>query len=196
MLALAVILIGSALLLLCIGWWYRRVSSKLGPIGEEALGWWDALPPDQCRQKLLQAAEAHPENGLVWYLLGMSHLAAGDVSRAVRAFQVSYHRQPAFETAALLVFAGQDLPSNDVDQLLPRVVETWQEMRRPRLERDPRERRLLDRLRLDQGAPPDVSSRLARTLWRLPLPQLREQLVRTLSDPRPQAWSAPLFEGS
>jgi len=182
------------LALLCIAWWWHgRAGAKLYGVSRQALDWWRQLPPDQCGHLLREAAADHPDCGVVWYLLGMSLLARGDVQEAVRAFQVCYHRQPALETAALLVFAGQKLGRGGMDRLLYCLVQTWREMGCPPLERHPRQRRLLDELSAADSLPPDNASPLARTLWRLPLPQLRQQLTQTLSAPEPAAWSATLF---
>lgn len=180
--------------LLCIAWWrHGRAGAKLDEVSRQALDWWRQLPPDRCGHLLREAAADHPDCGVVWYLLGMSLLARGDVQEAVRAFQVCYHRQPALATAALLVFAGQKLDRGGMDRLLHCLVQTWQEMGCPPLERHPRQRRLLDELSGDDSSPPANASPLARTLWRLSLPQLRQQLAKALSAPEPAAWSATLF---
>jgi hypothetical protein len=180
--------------LLWVAWWWRgRAGAKLDVVSRQALDWWRQLPPDRCGHLLREAAADHPDCGVIWYLLGMSLLARGDVREAVRAFQVCYHRQPALATAALLVFAGQKLDRGGMDRLLHCLVQTWPEMGCPPLERHPRQRRLLDELSAADSSAPANASPLARTLWRLPLPQLRQQLAEELSAQEPAEWSATLF---
>lgn len=94
----------------------------------------------------------------------------------------AHHAEPAFESAALLVFAGLNWVSRPRAALLPVLLDTWEEFRRPEFDRRPKERRLLDAFAtpLDQlnGLSP-----LARRLWRLPIRSLRAQIRAAVLSP-------------
>ena len=88
---------------------------------------------------------------------------------------VAHHALPQLESAALLVFAGLNWVAQRGSSLLPVLLATWEEFRRPEFDRQ-REERLL----LDAFAQPDPGltqvSPLARRLWRLPVQTLRAQI--------------------
>ena len=92
-------------------WWLRRRRQRLGddPVTRDALDCWRHLSGRQRTVRLQAISGANPDAGVVWYLLGLSLLAEGRRAPGIRALQVSYHREPAFETAALLVFAFEKL---------------------------------------------------------------------------------------
>lgn len=184
-------LIGSLALLLAGAACCRRRAARIDPAGLQALHQWHPLPPDQRLSVFNQAAHHHPDSGAIWYLFGLAALAQNDLPQAIRAFQVCYHREPAFQTAALLVFACQKLLPTHMDRLLPCLIETWHEMNRPRLQRHPRERRLLTEL--GAGPPPPNASPFAQSLWQMPLPQLHQQLHAVLTAQAAPPWALPLI---
>jgi hypothetical protein len=92
---------------------------------------------------------------------------------------IAHHAQPDFESAALLVFAGLNWIGRRGAPLLPVLLDTWEEFRRPQFDRYPQERMLLDAF-----AEPAVGlervSPLAQRLWRLPIAALRSQIHEAL----------------
>ena len=179
--------------LACVAWWLRRTRRRLGddPVTRDALNCWQRLSGAQRTSRLKAISKANLDAGVVWYLLGLSLLAEGRRAAGIRALQVSYHRQPAFETAALLVFALQMLGDADVEGLLECLVETWQESGRPMLAAHRLERDVLDCLGADCAVPSRASA-LGAALWRLPLPELRRQVASVLNSPSPPPWARPL----
>lgn len=88
---------------------------------------------------------------------------------------IAHHAEPQLESAALLVFAGLNWIGRRGQMLLPVLLETWDEFRRPEFDRRPRERALLDAWTEAAPAGRELSP-LARRLWRLPIHTLRAQL--------------------
>ncbi len=177
----------------CVAWWLRRTRQRIGddPVIRDALDCWQRLSGPQRTSRLHAISEANPDAGVVWYLLGLSLLAEGQRARGIQALQVSYHREPAFETAALLVFALQKLGDADMAGLLECLIETWQESGRPAPAGHRLERFVLDRLGADCVTPPHASA-LGAALCRLPLPELRRQVTSVLTSPVPPKWAGPL----
>ena len=109
------------------------------------------------------------------YLLACQCFDRGRSALAVRHMMVAHHAEPRLQSAALLVFAGLNWISQRGATLLPVLLATWEEFRRPQFDRYGVERRLLDAFAdpdpgLAQVAP------LARRLWRLPIQTLRAQV--------------------
>lgn len=88
---------------------------------------------------------------------------------------IAHHAEPDFESAALLAFAGLSWVARPHSPILPVLLATWDEFRRPEFDRTARERTLLDGFAVP-SPPFDASMVLARRLWRLPIRTLREQL--------------------
>ena len=109
------------------------------------------------------------------YLLACHCFDRGRSAAAVRHMMVAHHAEPQFESAALLVFAGLNWVSRRGAVLLPVLLDTWEEFRRPEFDRRPRERTLLDAFARPE---PDLHelSPLAPRLWRLPIHTLRAQI--------------------
>jgi len=179
--------------LACGVWWLRWRRRRVGddPVVREGLDCWQRLSGPQRTSRLQAAAEKHPGAGTVWYLLGLSLLAEGRRAQGVRALQVSYHREPAFETAALLIFAFQKLGDGETARLLECLVETWEESGRPMPAHHRLERFLLERLGGSCVIPPHASALGAALCW-LPLPELRRQITSVLRSPAPPRWSRAL----
>jgi hypothetical protein len=177
----------------CVAWWLRHTRRRLGddPAIRDALDCWQGLPGPQRTSRLQAISKTNPDAGVVWYLLGLSLLAEGRRAQGIRALQVSYHREPAFETAALLVFAFQMLGDADMEGLLECFIETWQESGRPPLAGHRLERFVLDCLGADCVTPTHASA-LGAALCRLPLPELRRQVTSVVSSPAPPQWARPL----
>lgn len=113
------------------------------------------------------------------YLRGCLCFDRNRVALGVRDFMVAYHAEPRLESAALLVFAGLSLGGR-AGPLLPALLETWEEFRRPEFDRKARERSLLDAFD-EPPAGGGQLSLLARRLWRLPIARLRTEL-RAVAD--------------
>lgn len=112
---------------------------------------------------------------------------------AVRHLMIAHHVEPQLESAALLAFTGLNWIERPTAALLPIMLETWEEFRRPDFDRTARERHLLDAWAEDA---PDFEPEapLARRLWRLPIRTLRMQLREALVSPDPHRYpqlSAP-----
>jgi len=125
---------------------------------------------------LLEAeAAACPACPVVRYLLGCLCLDRGRVALSVRHFMTAHHAEPRLQSAALLAFAGLNGVERRGAPLLPVLLDTWDEFRRPEFDRTWPERTLLDAF-----AEPDPGlvhvAPLARRLWRLPIRTLRAQI--------------------
>ena len=179
--------------LACAVWWLRRKRRRLvdDPLTQDALDCWQRLSGQQRTSWLQAAVKSNPGAGAVWYVLGLSLLADGRRAQGIRALQVSYHREPAFQTAALLVFALQKLGDGDTSRLLEYLVETWDESGHPMPGGYRLERFVLERLGGDCAIPAHASA-LGAALWRLPLPELRRQVASALSSPVPPRWARVL----
>ncbi len=109
------------------------------------------------------------------YLTACRSFETNHPAEAVRHMMISHHAEPQFESAGLMVFAGLNWVSHRGKALLPVLLATWEEFRRPEFDRTARERILLDAC-----AEPIVGlerlSLLARRLWRIPIQSLRRQL--------------------
>ena len=132
-------------------------------------------PADQLSALLEQRLTDDPRCPVARYLLGCQSFDRGRTATAVRHMMVAHHAEPQLQSAALLAFAGLNWVSRRSMPLLPVLLETWEEFRRPEFDRYPKEQALLDALaRPDPGLeqlPP-----LARRLWRLPIQMLRVQI--------------------
>ncbi len=130
---------------------------------------------DRLPALLEQGLAADPRCPVTRYLSGCQCFDRGFVATAVRHMMIAHHAEPRLQSAALLAFAGLNWVSRHSAPLLPVLIETWEEFRRPEFDRLPLERRLLDAF-----AEPDPGlervSPLARRLWRLPIRTLRAQI--------------------
>jgi hypothetical protein len=132
-------------------------------------------PRDQLVAALDARLAAEPRCAVARYVLGCHGLDRGQTATAVRHLMIAHHAEPQFQSAALLVFAGLNWIGRHGARLLPVLLETWEEFRRPEFDRTAKERLLLDAL-----AEPDPGlghmPPLARRLWRLPIQALRAQI--------------------
>lgn len=103
----------------------------------------------------------------------------GRPATAVRHMMICHHAQPAYESAALLVFAGLNWIAEPHRPLLDVLLGTWEQFRRPAFCRTPAEQTLLDAFTGDRPVPAPCSE-LTRRLWRLPLASVRSQLCEAL----------------
>jgi hypothetical protein len=136
-------------------------------------------PADQFAAQLQARLAADPRCPVTRYLAACQCFDRGRSAPGVRHMMVAHHAEPQFESAALLVFAGLNWIGRRGAALLPVLLDTWEEFRRPEFDRTRQERALLDAL-----AEPDPGlervSLLARRLWRLPLQTLRAQIRQAI----------------
>lgn len=116
-----------------------------------------------------------PKCGVAQYLLGCELFDQGLPATAVRHMMAAHHADAALESAALLAFAGLHAISRPSPALLPALLETWEEYRRPEFDRTRRERALLDAFTEPLTGLDDLTP-LAARLWRLPIRVLRSQI--------------------
>jgi hypothetical protein len=133
------------------------------------------VAPERLATLLEERVRAEPRCPVARYLLGCTAFDRGRIATGVRHLMVAHHAEPQLQSAALLVFAGLNSVQRRGQALLPVLLETWEEFRRPQFDQLPRERLLLDAFAApDPGLaqlPP-----LAQRLWRLPIPLLRAQI--------------------
>lgn len=133
------------------------------------------LPAERLPAVLEEALVSAPQCPITRYLLGCHDFERGWPAAAVRHMMIAHHAEPQLRSAALLAFAGLNCVSRPNVALLPVLIATWEEFRRPDFDRLPRERQLLDAF-----AEPDPGlehvAPLARRLWRLPIRTLRAQI--------------------
>ena len=154
----------------------RELSSLLAsfPLRGSA-GWADGL-----RRRV----HASPRCGVGRYLLACELLDEGLPAAAVRQLMVAHHVAPALESAALLVFAGLNCVSRGGALLLPSLLDTWEEFRRPEFDRTRLEQTLLNAFDEPVTGLSGLSP-LARRLWRLPIRTLRVQIRAALTSEGP-----------
>ena len=139
-------------------------------------------PATEFIEWLEQRLESEPRCPITRYLLACHCFDRGRSAQAVRHMMIAHHAEPAFESAALLVFAGLNWVNRRRSALLPVLLDTWEEFRRPEFDRHRRERRLLDAFAKPREELNGVSP-LARRLWRLPIRTLRAQIREALLSP-------------
>ena len=139
-------------------------------------------PPTEFIAWLGCRLQAMPRCPISRYLLGCYCFDRGRPAPAVRHMMIAHHADPALESAALLVFAGLNWVSRRKVALLPVLLDTWEEFRRPEFDRHREERRLLDAFARPREALNGVSP-LARRLWRLPIRTLRAQIREAVLSP-------------
>jgi hypothetical protein len=132
-------------------------------------------PGEQLAARLEARVAAEPRCAVARYLLGCQCFERGRAALGVRHMMIAHHAAPELQSAALLVFAGLNWVSRRGAALLPVLLDTWEEFRRPQFDRFARERALLDAFAEEDpglhGAP-----QLAGRLWRLPIRALRAQI--------------------
>jgi hypothetical protein len=133
-----------------------------------------ALAPSSRRLALSRRLASHSRCPVTRYLLGCENFDQGRLATGVRHMMIAQHAESELESAALLVFAGLNLVAGRGSALLPTLLETWEEFRRPEFDRRPKERLLLDAFA--EADEPPAASPLARRLLRLPIATLRAQL--------------------
>lgn len=131
--------------------------------------------PEQRAAQLEQRLRSHPRCPVARYLLACQCFDRGRCALAVRHMMIAHHAEPALESAALMVFAGLNWMTRRSAKLLPVLLDTWVEFRRPEFDRYRKERLLLDAL-AEPLAGLEFVSPLAQRLWRLPLATLRAQI--------------------
>jgi hypothetical protein len=132
-------------------------------------------PADKLTALLEQRLAVEPRCPVARYLLGCQSFDRGRVATAVRHMMIAHHAEPQLQSAALLAFAGLNWVKRRGVALLPVLLETWEEFRRPEFDRLERERALLD---VFARAAPELQQLppLAGRLWRLPIQVLRAQI--------------------
>ena len=132
-------------------------------------------PAERLPGVLEERLAARPRCAVTRYLLGCQCFDGGRAATAVQHLMVAHHAEPRLQSAALLAFAGLNWVSSRRTALLPVLLKTWEEFRRPEFDRFRRERLLLDAFaEPDPGL--DRVGPLAQRLWRLPIRTLRAQL--------------------
>ena len=131
---------------------------------------------------LRRRLETEPRCPVTRYLLACHCFDRGRRAQAVRHMMIAHHAEPALESAALLVFSGLNWINRPATELLPVLLDTWEEFRRPEFDRHHQERRLLDAFAQLRDELNGVSS-LARRLWRLPIRTLRSQIREAVRSP-------------
>jgi hypothetical protein len=139
------------------------------------VGRYASTPPEHWPALMDERLRDSPRCAVTRYLLGCQCFDRGNSATAVRQLMVAHHAEPQLESAALLAFAGLNWVSQRGAALLPVLLETWEEFRRPEFDRLRKERLLLNAFaELDPGL--EHVSLLARRLWRLPIRTLRAQI--------------------
>lgn len=145
------------------------------------------LRGDALERELAAHSAADPRCAVTRYLLATHCFERGRPAMGVRNMMIAYHAEPDLQSAALLAFAGLNWIGCPRKLLLPVLLETWEEFRRPEFDRTRKERLLFDAF--CEPEPLDAmpvanagGDDLARRLWRLPIRMLRAQIreaVRT-----------------
>lgn len=137
------------------------------------------LSSDELCALAVQRLETEPRCAVTRYVLACACFDRGRSATAVRHLMIAHHADPHLQSAALLTFAGLNWVSRRGDQLLPVVLETWEEFRRPEFDRCPRERVLLNAFAASDPGLAQLPA-LAQRLWRLPIRTLRAQIRQAI----------------
>lgn len=141
----------------------------------DMLRFYAETPRERWSEVMEQRVASEPRCAVTRYLLGCVCFDRGRAATAVRHMMVAHHAGPQLQSAALLAFAGLNWMTQRGAKLLPVLLDTWNEFRRPEFDRTRNERRVLDAFaERDPGL--DHVSLLARRLWRLPILTLRAQI--------------------
>lgn len=141
----------------------------------ELVRWYARVPREQLPAALAGRLATEPRCAVTRYLLGCWSFDHGRCATAVWHMMIAHHAEPPLQSAALLVFAGLNWVGRRGGRLLPVLLETWEEFRRPEFDRTRRERLLLDAFAApDPGL--ETMPPLARRLWRLPMQVLRAEI--------------------
>jgi hypothetical protein len=132
-------------------------------------------PAERLPELLAERLATEPRCPPTRYLLGCRCYNQGQPATAARHLMIAHHAEPQLQSAALLAFAGLNWVNRRGTPLLPVLLETWEEFRRPEFDRLPLERTLLDAFAVPDPGLAQLPS-LARLLWRLPIPMLRAQI--------------------
>ncbi len=130
---------------------------------------------DDWSARLQTRLEDHPRCPVARYLLACECFGRGRAARGVQHMMIAYHAEPDLQSAALLAFAGLSWVGRPSDPLLPVLLETWVEFRRPGFDQTRKERMLFDAFEVNDAELNGVGP-LARRLWRLPIRMLRVQI--------------------
>jgi hypothetical protein len=133
------------------------------------------IPAERLPAMLAERLAREPRCPVARYVLGCLCFDRGRSATGVQHLMIAHHAEPQLQSAALLAFAGMSWIGRRGEVLLPVLVETWEEFRRPEFDRLPRERRLLDAFAAPDPGLAAVPT-LARRLWRLPIVTLRAQI--------------------
>ena len=136
---------------------------------------------------LQRRLESKPRCAVTRYMLGCHCFDRGRAAQGVRHMMIAHHGEPALDSAALLVFSGLNWVNCRGSALLPILLDTWEEFRRPEFDRNAREKRLLDAFDEPLHAGEDYSP-LARRLWRLPIRTLRAQIREVMMSSNPDGY--------
>lgn len=147
-----------------------------------------AVSDDRIAERLRQT----PRCPVARYVAGCRSFDADRPATAVRHLMIAQHAEPQLESAGLLVFSGLAWISDRSRTLLDTVVRTWIEYRRMPFDRTPRERRLLDALRIpltgDEAASTTVPAAQIEELerfLRLPIRRLHADLLPSAASKNP-----------
>lgn len=132
-------------------------------------------PADELTERLEARLREQPRCAAARYLAACQCFDRGRSALAVRHMMIAHHAEPDLQSAALLVFAGLNWIGRRGAMLLPVLLDTWEEFRRPEFDRYRKERILLDACSESQPGL-ELTPPLARQLWRLPIRTLRAQI--------------------
>jgi hypothetical protein len=180
---------------MALGWQQLRERSRCVVHARQLHAWLAGGTAADVEQLKRHARELHDRaSGAAaaeaWYALGCALLDARNPEEATRAFQLACHAHPGLESAVLLAFACLRIRGADMPRMLPILLETYEETKRPAIPGSAWERVLLRELRAPDadrcGASPP-----AQSLGLLPIDCLRKQIADAVAD-RP-AWAGPLL---
>jgi hypothetical protein len=164
------------------------ISAEAGPLGfstmdlrrlARTIDAYRGCSADTLAERLCAGLARDPRCPVTRYLAACQCFDRGRSAQAVRHMMVAHHAQPRFESAALLVFAGLNWIGRRGATLLPVLLDTWEEFRRPQFDRYRPERLLLDAFAQREPGLQLVSP-LAQRLWRLPIQTLRAQVRQAI----------------
>lgn len=159
----------------------------------EAAALWRETPADDRASALELLLAGRARSAGAWYLLGCALFRRQRYSAAARCFGMAYHLDDELVSAALLVFTCLKTATSRENgtTLLRQLAQTYDEIRRPALAHDWKERILWDLLAESTSQIGAPSAGPARLIWLVGSEQDRAALARIRAES--PAWAAPLW---
>lgn len=147
----------------------------------EAIRIFQSESPERRERSLRALVESQPAGAAARYLHGVICLRGGRVRDAARSIGAAYHRDCDLESAALLTFACLKARDGADSDIVPRIMQTWEESNRPLIPIRSADREIAECLSSTTRDPPSLSD-IGALIWNVVGPSQQvdvEKLLQT-----------------